>query len=61
LDIKTPIFRDAHKTSYEIVFRQQIPPTNFALYLLYWYGYGETLLRFDEFGVRGFVGFAFSY
>ena len=61
LDIKTPIFRDMSKDSYEIEFRQQLPNMNFALYLQYWYGYGETLLRFDQFGRRGFVGLAFSY
>jgi len=61
LDIKTPIFRDIHKDSYEVEFRQQLPYMNFAVYLQYWYGYGETLLRFDQFGRRGFVGLAFSY
>lgn len=61
LDIKTPIFRDKRKNSYEFQFRQQFPKTNFALYLQYWYGYGETLLRFDQFGRRGFVGLSFSY
>jgi phospholipase A1 len=61
LDIKTPIFRDKRKNSYEFEFRQQLPNMNFALYLQYWYGYGETLLRFDQFGRRGFVGLSFSY
>jgi len=61
LDMRTPIFRDKSKDSYEIEFRQQLPYMNFALYLQYWYGYGETLLRFDQFGRRGFVGLAFSY
>jgi phospholipase A1 len=61
LDVKTPIFRDLNKDSYEIEFRQQLPNMNFALYLQYWYGYGETLLRFDQFGRRGFVGLSFSY
>jgi phospholipase A1 len=61
LDIRTPIFRDIHKDSYEFEFRQQLPNMNFALYLQYWYGYGETLLRFDQFGYRGFAGLSFSY
>ena len=61
LDIKTPIFGDKRKNSYEFQFRQQLPNMNFALYLQYWYGYGETLLRFDQFGRRGFVGLSFSY
>ena len=61
LDIKTPIFRDNNKNSYELEFRQQIPDMNFAIYIQYWYGYGETLLRFDQFGHRTFVGFSFYY
>ena len=61
LDIRTPIFRDMDKDSYKFEFRQQIPNMNFALYLQYWYGYGETLMRFDQFGRRGFVGLSFSY
>ena len=61
LDIRTPIFRDVNKDSYKFEFRQQIPNMNFAIYLQYWYGYGETLLRFDQFGRRGFAGLSFSY
>ena len=61
LDIKTPVFRDSRKDSYEVQFRQQLPDMNFALYLQYWYGYGETLLRFDRFDRRGFAGLSFSY
>jgi len=61
LDIKTPIFHDSDKPSYELEFRQQIPNLNFAFYMQYWYGYGETLLRFDQFGHRGFAGLSFSY
>ncbi|OGR61510.1 MAG: hypothetical protein A2X34_10795, partial [Elusimicrobia bacterium GWC2_51_8] len=61
LDIKTPIFRNSRKNSYELEFRQQLPNMNFALYLQYRYGYGETLLRFNQFGRRGFAGFSFSY
>ncbi len=61
LDIRTPIFRDHRKDSYLFEFRQQIPKMNFALYIQYWYGYGETLLRFNKFGRRGFAGLSFSY
>jgi len=61
LDIKTPIFRDRRKNSCELELRQRLPNMNFALYLQYWYGYGETLMRFDQFGRRGFAGLAFSY
>jgi phospholipase A1 len=61
LDIRTPIFRDSRKNSCEFEFRQQLPNMHFALYLQYWYGYGETLMRFDQFGRRSFVGLSFSY
>jgi len=61
LDIRTPIFRGSGKRSCEFQLRQQLPRMNFALYLQYWYGYGETLLRFDQFGHRGFAGLSFSY
>jgi phospholipase A1 len=61
LDIKTPVFRDSNKESYEFEFRQKLPRMNFALYLQYYYGYGETLLRFDQFDRRGSIGLSFSY
>jgi len=61
LDIRTPIFRDGRKNSCEFEFRQQLPNMNFALYFQYWYGYGETLMRFDQVGRRSFVGLSFSY
>lgn len=61
LDIQTPIFRDIHKDSYKLEFRQQLPNMNFAVYMQFWSGYGETLMRFDQRGRRGFVGLSFSY
>jgi len=61
LEVKTPIFRDPGRDSYEVEFRQQFPYMNFAIYLQYWHGYGETLLRFDRYGRRGFAGLSFSY
>lgn len=61
LDVRTPIFRDPDRDSYEIEFRQQFPYLNFSIYLQYWHGYGETLLRFDRYGRRGFAGLSFSY
>jgi phospholipase A1 len=61
LDIRMPIFRDARKNSCEFEFRQQLPNMNFALYFQYWYGYGETLMRFDQFGRRSFIGLSFTY
>lgn len=61
LDIKTPILRGSGKNSYELELQQQIPNMNFALYMQYWVGYGETLLRFDQFDRRSFAGLSFSY
>ena len=61
LDIRTPLYRHERKKSYEFEFRQQLPHMNFAVFLQYWYGYGETLLRFDRFGRRSFAGLSFSY
>ena len=61
LDIKTRIFRDHDKDSYEFDFQQRIPESNFSVFLQYYYGYGESLLRFDRFDRRFFAGIAFSY
>jgi phospholipase A1/A2 len=61
MDVKTPIIRQNRKPSFRWEFRQQLPNMNFALYLQYWYGYGETLARFDQFGRRAFLGLSFSY
>lgn len=61
LTVKMPIFCGPQKNTYEVEFQQQLPDMNFAIYLQYWYGYGETLLRFDQFGHRGFIGLSFSY
>jgi outer membrane phospholipase A len=61
LDIKTPILGDIRKSSFEFEFRQRLPKVNFAAYCQFWYGYGETLLRFDQFGKRYLFGFSFSY
>lgn len=61
LDLKMPVYTDKRKDSFECEFRQQVPKMNFAIYLQYWYGYGETLLRFDRFVRRGFAGLSYSY
>ena len=61
MDIKTLIVQNINNVSCEFEFRQQLPDLNFAVYMQYWYGYGETLLRFDQFGHRGFIGLSFSY
>lgn len=49
------------KQNYEIQYQQKIPYLNFSPYIQYWYGYDETLLRFDRFGKRTFIGVSFSY
>jgi outer membrane phospholipase A len=61
LDVKTRLFRDRDKDSYEFVFQQRIPESNFSVFLQYYYGYGESLLRFDHFDRRFFAGISFSY
>jgi hypothetical protein len=49
------------KENVEIQYWQMIPSLNFSPFIHYWYGYDETLLRFDRFGKRTFVGVAFVY
>jgi phospholipase A1 len=48
------------KQNFEIQYQQKIPYLNFSPYIQYWNGYGETLLRFDRFGKRMFMGVSFS-
>ncbi len=45
----------------ELQYQQKIPHVNFSIYMQHWYGYNETLLRFDRFGQRTFFGVAFVY
>lgn len=61
LDLKTRIFQDPDKDSYEFVFQQHIPHLPFSVFLQYHYGYGESLLRFDRFDRRFFAGLSLSY
>ena len=49
------------KENVEIQYQQRTPWFNFSPYIQYWYGYNETLLRFDKFGKRTFFGVAFEY
>jgi phospholipase A1 len=49
------------KQNFEFQYQQKIPSLNFSPYIQYWYGYNETLLRFDRFGRRTFVGVSFVY
>lgn len=48
LDFMTRIFRDWDKESYEIGYHQNVPGTNFFVYVQYWNGFGESLQRFDK-------------
>lgn len=49
------------KQNFEFQYQQKIPTLNFMPYFQYWYGYDETLLRFDRFGRRAFLGVSFVY
>jgi outer membrane phospholipase A len=49
------------RRNFEFQYQQKIPSLNFSPYFQYWYGYDETLLRFDRFGRRAFVGVSFAY
>ncbi len=49
------------KENIELQYVQKIPSLNFSPYFQYWYGYDETLLRFDRFGKRAFFGVSFVY
>ena len=61
LDLSTRLFRDWHKDNYQVEFQQNIPALNFSLYLQYWGGYDESLLRFERLGRKFYVGFSFCY
>jgi outer membrane phospholipase A len=49
------------KRNFEFQYQQKIPSLNFSPYFQYWYGFDETLLRFDRFGRRTFWGVSFMY
>lgn len=49
------------KENIELQYVQRMPSLNFSPYIQYWYGYDETLLRFDRFGNRTFLGVSFVY
>ncbi len=61
LDLKTRIFRDWNKPSYEIGYNQKIPFTNFFIYIQYWDGFGESLLNFDKRSSKIKGGVSFIY
>ncbi len=49
------------KENIELQYVQKMPTLNFSPYVQYWHGYDETLLRFDRFDDRTFVGVSFVY
>jgi outer membrane phospholipase A len=49
------------RRNFEFEYQQKIPTLNFSPYFQYWYGYDETLLRFDRLGRRAFWGVSFVY
>lgn len=61
LDFKTRIFRDWDKGSLEVGYHQNIPTTNFFLYVQYWDGYGESLQRFSEHDTKWKTGLSFFF
>ena len=61
LDFVTRIFRDLDKESYEIGYHQNIPNTNFFLYIQYWKGFVESLQSFDQRQSRFKAGLSFFY
>lgn len=61
LDFRTRIFRDWDKGSMEIGYHQNIPTTNFFLYLQYWDGYGESLQRFSVRDTKWKGGLSFFF
>jgi len=61
LDLTTRIPRDWNRKSIEIGYHQNVPSTNFFLYIQYWNGYGESLQRFDRRDIRLKVGFSFFF
>jgi phospholipase A1 len=61
IDIRTNILHAWGKGGYEFGYHQNIPKTEFYLYAQYWYGYGESLLRFAESDQRFKVGFSFLF
>ncbi len=57
LDITSKI---GGKENYEFEYQQKIAHLYFSPYIQYWHGYNETLLRFDRYGKRLFIGVSFS-
>ncbi len=49
------------KDNLELEYQQKVPWFNFTPYVQYWYGYDETLLRFERFGKRTFFGVSYVY
>jgi phospholipase A1 len=61
IDFRTRIPRDWGRRFYEIGYHQNVPSTNFFLYIQYWNGYGESLQRFDSRDARLKIGLSFFF
>jgi len=61
LDLSTRIFHGKGKNAFMAEFQQNIPWSNFSLYVQYWRGYDENLLHFDRFVRNYYGGLSFSY
>lgn len=61
LDFRTRIPRDWSRRFVEIGYHQNVPSTNFFLYVQYWNGYGESLQRFDKRDSRLKIGLSFFF
>ena len=61
VNVTTRIFHDLDKNSFNFEYLQKIKNWHIIPYFQYWYGYNETLLRFDRLERRTFVGLAFGY
>ncbi len=61
VNVTTRIFHDGDKNSVNFEYLQKIKNWHIIPYFQYWYGYNETLLRFDQLERRTFVGLAFGY
>ena len=61
LIVTTRIFHDSDKNSVNFEYLQKVKNWHIIPYFQYWYGYNETLLRFDRLERRTYVGLAFGY
>lgn len=61
LDVTTRFGQRGHRETWLFEFQQKVPLTRFALYGQYFYGYNESLLRFDRKERNRYFGISFSF